>query len=529
MRRNLATGTLMFLLFFLWQVSAGAKEVPEAWHTRDLFFYDEGGLIKRLYPLPKLLIEFDPSMGAAEREEILAELPMVSRSKDPQTVSRVVAEFRQNTAPAEIVQFANRLLQKKGVMVSLVFLVENIEAVVESIEVEPKITISTAALRERIARFGKVDIQRIDLERNVMRVIFNEIKPPLNILKLANLLHNDSWLKIARPRFRFLHDPIVARLSIEPVSGTVGEERKAHLSVRIFDPLIKLDETRLPNFGEGIFMPMIGYDPSRAMRPKEYFFEVLGSRVKEERRDKRSKTVIYTWRFKHHELGENGEWTIHPQTIPYEKDGVPGEVNTNSVTMVVTSLIGSLNINDMPSPASLPYPVRNPKTAIEVPLPSIPSYWYDRWIKNPTLLYTYGYRTAVGFGTFTILLFVFLLYVPLKDRMRAFRRYKEFFAATEGALSVAIEQVSYAKLSDVLSQVLHAAFPEKLPPHPTLEIIEETPEVRSALEPVWDLIQMLFGELEKRHSPKFMASAEDARRLAEAVRQVLYCLKHRIA
>lgn len=524
---------LVLVLTSLFVMPAAAKEVYEAWHARDLFFYDEAGLAKRLLIAPKIAVEFDQSLSLEAQNSLLAKLPMTSQSRDPKNKFLIFAQFPSDTTTEDLLGFVNQLSAKKGVKAAPVFIVDNIEAVIEGFVVEPKITISHQALQERIGRFGEIDFREILPHGAKMAVFINKVKPPLNVLKLVNLVHNDPWVKQAYPRFLFLHDPIIAELYIDPISGTVGELRKAKLVIRMFDPAITLDEARLPNFGEGIFMPLIGDQP-HATQPAEYFFKVLADsenriRHKEERRDDRSRIMIYTWLFKMHDLGnQNGAWTIPEQIISYQKNGAPGEVKSNPVKMIVTPLVGDLKIDDMPPPRILPLPQKKLEIAPEVALPAAPSYWYERWGVNPLTASWYNYRLSAGFGAFALVIFAFLIAPAVRRRAVARRKLERFLIELDIMCKEAVTELSYQKLSLALFRVLSAAFPGKLPPHPTLKLIEDDTEVQRALDPVRESVRALFAGLEERHKPGFAPNLESAQQLADEMRRVIQYLRDRI-
>ena len=109
------------LVFFL-VMPLAAEEVPEVWHTKDLFYYDDQGLVKRLTTVPKIVAEFDHTVQAEERIQILADPSVTSLFNDPKNIARVFAEFSPQTTPEQILGFLNGLPPKEGIQASPLFL-----------------------------------------------------------------------------------------------------------------------------------------------------------------------------------------------------------------------------------------------------------------------------------------------------------------------------------------------------------------------------------------------------------------------
>lgn len=518
---------LVLVCLLLWPVfSAGAEEkYTTKWHTRDLFYYDEKNVVQRLHVAPKIAVRLTVVLSSEERTKFFASFSPVAQSTDPLSSSVFFLEFSKGTSAERIVSMVNEISSSGVAEATPVFLVDNIEALVAGVVVEPKIIISAEAVRERMKKFGQVTVRSIFQEDGNLVVYVDEVKPPLHILMLVNLLHKDAWVKRARPRFRYLHDPIIAELSVSPVSGTVGETRQIILAIRMFDPAIKVDEKDLPKFGEGLFMPLMG-EGARATRPAEYLFKVLGSRVRTESRDGRSLTIFYRWSFKQYALGE---WTISGQPILYKKDGTHGEIRSNPATVIVVSLIGSLVVNDMPDPRALPLPVEKPEAAVEIQFPPTSVYWYERWIKNLALVSRYLWRIAIVFGIIALVT-AFVLLRALVVKMRKARLAIDNFRREVNVLCNEGEvRMSYEKLHDAFSRVLHAAFSKILPPNPTLNQVEVAREARTVLGPVWENVVELFEELNQRHKREFTPNRTVVLRLANYVWVVYLHLEPRIA
>lgn len=501
---------LSFLLFSVNSAMVSAQEIPNVWNSKDLYFYDEQNTAQKLELAPKVKARFLKELSQEEQTQFMAKFSPASQTKDPYDNSLVTIELAPDFNQDRILEAVNEIHKSGLAEAAPVFIVNNLEATIDGVVIEPKTVVTTESLEKRIHRFGEFVVRQSIPEDNERVLLFGSVKPPLNPLILINLIHQDSWVKRAHPRFKYLHDPVVATLVVEPVSGTVSEPRKITLTITVFDSRIKIAEEFIPTFGEGRFAPTVNNK-----QPPAFPFQVVGSRKSHTYSDKRSRSLVYVWEFKNYAIGE---WEVPAQPLAYEKDGQQYKTNTTSASFVVNSQIGSLKISDMPPPRVLPFPSAKPSAeGAESPPP--PVYWFDRWVKNPAGLVFYGHRLTLFFAAASVLLVAAVFWQPLM-RLRTNRvKQRTFKEKIEALCREAKEENSYKKLHDALCAVLSSAFPE-LSSHPTLKEVEEAQGVCSVLvhNDMWDRLTWVFNGLNKRHKEGFVADEKETKSLVSDVR-----------
>lgn len=496
------------------------KEKRLEWHTRDLYYHDANGMMVQMELAPKLSVRFSSEMTKEARTFLLAPFSPISEVEQPGDSSRILVAFHSSVAPADLLQTANKISASGKAEVAPVFFVDNIEAVLEGIVVESKIVTAPSRMRERMRKYGDFISRQILNENGTWVFLVDEVKPPLNLLVLTNLVSKDSWVQRAYPRFKFLHDPILATIAIEPVSGTVAEMRTVTFTIKIFDPSISLATERLPEFGRGLFMPIQGdvSTPQSVRYPPGYLFEQVGDPLRlPVRQEKRSRTYITSWKFRHYALGE---WIITPQAVPYSKKGVDQEIRSSSFTMVVNSQIGNLKITDVPVPRSLIHPSEKLVAIPEVVLPPIPSYWFDAWLSKPELV-------VRGTRILGILLAVLVLAgagFVLADRKSRSKRQmvqrRQAIAQAEESLKEAFRLGSYAKYEDALSTLLVVLFPH-LTSSPTWEEIKDDKLVLDNFGgDNMQFLEEIFTELGRRHMRDFSPMPEEVERLDSSIEAI---------
>lgn len=520
--RRLAQALLLILCCA--SVSALAEESKKEkyleWHTRDLYYYDANGIVVQLELAPKLSIRFTREMAKEDRTAFLAEFSPIAEMELPEDSSRTFLSFHESITPSDLLQTANKISASGKAEANPVFFVENIESVLEGIVVKPKTFLSPARLQERMRKYGDFMSRQTLNENGVWVFLIDEVKPPLNLLLLTNLISNDSWVERAFPRFKFLHNPIVSSIIVEPVSGTVGEVRKVIFTVKVFDPSIVLSTERLPEFGNGLFRPIQGSPSSPGtIRDPGYLFEQMGDPVRYPvKQERRSRTYAAAWKFRHYALGE---WTIPPQPVPYSKNGVDQEIKSSGFTLVVNSQIGSLKITDIPIPRPLIHPVQNPAPAPDLTLPPVPAYWFDAWLPKPELAARYTGFAGKFFGALVLIgIIVFLVREFARDRKKAAYR-RQAVKQVNRLFQEASATSSYAKYEDALSAALVLLFPH-LTSRPAWEEIKDDKRVLGALgSDVAELLEKVFTELGRRHMRGFSPAPEDIAELNKNIRAVL--------
>lgn len=380
---------MMLFLAVLLSVNAVSwgEEARVRWDLKDLYFYDEDGLMRRLELSTKVRVRFLPSHSAEDRTRLFDRVKPLQIKEDPNGIYVFLLEF----APAVSTDLLNEVSNFDFVEVDPVVFMDNIESVAEGIVVTTKTPVSLPALEKRLRALGDFTIRQAQPAAGGWLLTFDSIKPPLHIFLLANLISQDPWVKRAYPYFKYLHDPIVATQEVLPASGTIGEIRELKLTIRVFHPQIKIDESNLPRFGEGDFIPK---SDSRA--PGSFLFRLLGDRKRDEHKSQRSRVLVYSWQFRHFAIGSASGWIVPSQPVPYEKNGERLKTTSTPAVLVVTSLIGDLKIEDMPPPRLLVIDYPKALDASEDKVASPPVYWFDKLPVGAPNLAKYFYAVSLG-------------------------------------------------------------------------------------------------------------------------------------
>lgn len=513
----LAVGLILAFYQGVWAEERGGKFTE--WHLRDLYYYDSEGTMVRLDLAPKFLVRFRNDVTLKERSGFLAKLSPISERKDPLDSSRLLVEFDASRKTEEMLEALNKILRSGLVEEAWpIFWVENMEAIIEEIIVEPKITLTPERLIERMRIYGDFSVRQVVPRNGAWVFMIAEIKPPLNILVLTNLIQKDAWTRRAYPRFKFLQDAITASVSVDPVSGTVGEKRIVTLMIKVFDPEIKLLEDQLPQFYSGLFRPIRGY-VSSPIYPPAYLEELIGGPVKHPVRVQgRSRIYAFSWEYR---IGALGEWTIPPQPISYSKNGITQEITSSEFRLVVNSQIGNLKINDMPVPLPLLHPEKKLAPAPDVALPPVPSYWFDGWMPRPELVARYS--RVVGVFSVTVgiaILYVMVLFWGARGKRKVVAR-EDKIRKVRMLLEEARAARSYEKYGEALSAALAILFP-RLSLHPTWDEVKENAFIREKLgDDLMKALEASFYELGRRYSRGFRPTRESLDELEGNIRKIL--------
>ena len=497
---------------------------PE-WHLRDLYYHDAQGVLVQLELAPELLVEFVPSLKKEERATLVAELSPTAEREQPGDASRILLSFRGTTEPANLLGAANKIASSGKGEAWPVFFVENIEAVLAGIVIEPKTVLTSNRLLDRIRKYGNFTLRQAISEGNTWVFLLDEIKPPLNLLVLTNLIANDPWIKSAYPRFKFLHDPIVASVYVEPVSGTIGETRTATLKIKIFDPAITIAQNSQPEFGQGLFKPFQGSSssPSTMREIPGYLFERVGSPAREPARmRKRSRIYTTSWQFKSYAIGE---WTINPLTVSYVKKGVGvGEIKSSEFTFVVNSQIGNLKITDMPSPRPLIFATEKGAISVEVILPPVPTYWFDNLFSRADIVARYAKVAGMLMFLVSSVGLVIVAMCLFRERRGKMRIYSKKFERIAELLQEARRDSSYSKYQDVLSLMLVTLFPN-LPSSSSWEDININDVCGVFGAENMARLEKAFGTLGKRFPRDFVPDSEETAKLHADLESILAFVK----
>lgn len=521
----------MFLLIFLLVFTSfpalaeesGNKKFLE-WHLRDLYYYDNKDTIVQLELIPKLFVRFTKELTAEERISFFSEFSPIAQKLEPGDPLSFILDFQNSAKPSSILNMANKMNSSGLAVASPVFLIENIEAIIEGIKVEPKIVLTADRLYERMKKYGDFLSRKTEYENGAWVFLIDEVKPPLNLLVFTNLIKNDSWVRRAYPRFKFLHDSITASITVGPVSGTVSETRIVTLTIKIFDPEIVLLENDLPEFGSGLFMPIQGdlSIPSTIKYPPSYLFGLVGEPTKSLVKNKNRSQVYEVYqKFNFYALGE---WTIHHQPVSYTKNGITKEIMSSGFTLIVNSQIGNLKITDMPFPRPLIHISKPSKINTELIPLDIPSYWFDAWMpKNAYMVIQYARIISL----LLIMLFVVMLAVLIMSKIRETNRKtvlrRSIINEIREILDRAKTHKSYTDYNEALSRILKGMAPS-LPLHPTWKDIEENDDILKVLNPEWrELVRQTLVELDRRHMRNFEPLSGELIRIDEDIREI-FCM-----
>lgn len=498
---------LMCVFGFAYGDNEAIREVTK-FDIRDFYIYDEANLIQRLILAPKIVVNFLKQLPDENQIAFLNKFSLARRQKDTTQSHRYILEFASQVSEQTLVETLtdiNNSLIAEGIPVVLI---DNVEAIAEGFIVETYTPLVSEMIGKRLKRFGEFSIRQTAPEGRGWLFIIDEVKSPLHLYPLINLIKSDAWVKSVRPKFRYLHQAIVSTLEIVPISGTVDETRTVRLFIRVFDPEIKIRIDLLPNFGEGKFIP-------NPVPPPLFFFPSVGARESsQEFADARGKVLSFQWRFR---LFAPGEWTILPQTIAYERQGEQFTVSFPQVPFVVTSLIGNLAINDMPSPKLLPLPDNISNAPAQETAPVFPSRWFDTFItqvlpiaKASHLLAIIAVVMGIGFPVFWG---VNWLGKKMKRELEIETLIRTWRDVCYRACQDASRE-SYQKLETTLMRVLYLAFSDKLPHHPILKDVEE--QTRDAFDDnQWKALCMLYEELGNVHARNFIPDKDILKGAAE--------------
>ncbi|MDO8561031.1 MAG: hypothetical protein Q7R91_02350 [bacterium] len=519
---------LLLLAFFSVHLPVfAADDKPKnniSWRLRDLYYHDANGTIVQLELARKLLVRFTREISNEEKTALLAEFSPIAQKEQPGNPSRIVFSFNESTSLSDILDAANKITASGNAEASLVFFVDNIEAVLEGVVIEPKIVLTPDRLKARMQKYGGFTLRQAVSENGSWIFLIDEVKPPLNLLVLTNLISNDIWVRRAYPRFKFLHDPIVASINVEPVSGTIGETRTIIFTVKIFDSAITLS-TEYPEFGAGLFRPIQG-SPSSPLSIRHvpgHLFELVGDPVRHPvKQEKRSRVYTTSWKFKHYAVGE---WVIHPLTVPYTKNGVAQEIKSSGFTLVVNSQIGNLNITDMPNPRSLIYFSEKSEAPPIAALPPVPSYWFDAWTSHADIIARYAGFAGMLLGTLPVAGAAVLVVCVVKRNRKKARERRYRVKHIEELLQEAYANHSYAKYDEALSFMFAALFPD-LPLHPAWEDVKNNDGACEVFGgETMAHLEMVFGKLSRRYASNFTPSTEDIMKLHESMCSIFDTVK----
>ena len=363
--------------------------------TEDLFYFKDDTKVPA--PLaPKVLIRSTKEgLTELERASLMKELSAsfsaigVTEEKNSPLGEVSFLTFFPDISQDRILEIVREISSMEHMQAAPVFIVENREAVVSGIVIEPKLYVQPAFIESELNRMFGAQVRQISRKESASVVLFKELfffsktKMPLNVLGLANIAHvnNDGpWIKRVEPNFWFLSESISVSMWVYPLTGTISQERTLSLAVTFYDPATKFDEQLVPLFGKGSFAPQ-----SENKFPPDTFFKILENQERQEYVNSRGKTILFRWRFKL--FVPKKEWTISAQKIFYEGKN-SGEVVSNVTTFVTLAHTGmGIAIADIP--ATRPIVAPQPKILVSPPV-VVPTFWFDEMFASPHVVAKVG-------------------------------------------------------------------------------------------------------------------------------------------
>lgn len=493
--------------------------------VEDLYFYDETDKVRQLGPTNKVLVVFISPAAIVKRRAVspaTTEKMIAFLAEYPATYGGLIMHGGNHAAileftrasESETLSFIDDISRTGEAKAYPIVLLENREAIADGVVVETKIPLTGQQLEGFLTQrgYGEFSIRQIVQAGRAWHIYFSEIKSPLNIYVLANLLHKDEiWIEKAYPHFSFLEDPLVATISVSPLTGTLGELRHLTLALRLFSPEIIIDETILPMFGEGDFIPKY----RTTVPPRNVLFDIAEGPIRTEGLDARGRTITYEWDFY---LYSVHDWEIGSQIILYERDGVPYESKTVPYFFSVNTLIGPM-VLPIPHPRTLLLPPQEQMVPPEIVLPV---YWFDRYVQSPKQVSVYG--IALGSGVFLVVLLLAGILVYSKHRQARRQSLEEgrwqkdvssLFRNMEESDDVA---ESYNMARQALVLMLTSAFPHTLSSYPTASEVKEALGEGHFGQDMWSRLLSIFKELDKCQARKPAISPESAESLASDVK-----------
>lgn len=430
--------------------------------------------------------------------------------------------YMPTTTVVEMVATIKRATNDANLDVAPVFIVDGMEAVVDGIYIE----IATPVSREFIlksleARFGRdALIHELTPEGTLWHVSFSKLfflggeKHPLNMLVVANILSNSDafvWIKRAFPKFHFLRNPVLASLTVTPVSGTVGEKRMATLAIQIFGKPneVVIADTDIPEFFQGKFTPLYGGKP-----PEEPFRQLMGAFEKRPKRQvgPNEWLIEHAYGFGLH--APEKEWTFSGMEIPYTYKGKPLKAEVTQVTFLVRPhLDEKFSLDDAPEAPFLSMAVF---PGFSGKKPEAAQRWFDvpaRFVGARGVLSNISIG-AVMLGSFAFLALVGSAIAPSIGAAIQRRRGAgsvlddELATLFDKAGAASNSKIAFQHFHDALSLVLHVGFPGMLRKNATYQNVKAIREngPRQDLMVRLDALvnfEELFDEIESRQDPHF--------------------------
>lgn len=357
---------------------------PRIVSREELYYFSADGLRTPLRLAPSVIVRFRGPRGVNSAKHMERYAPRLTRDLvGVYTKADFALEFIPNQDTSELTRTLQRMSIDPILDGAPVFVVDGMEAVVDGIYITTTTPLSLNTVRSALKEhFGEdMELHEITPENGTWHVSFKNLfflgdkKVPLHVLSLTNLIHTSKdlvWVKRAYPKFAFLHAPVIATVSVTPVSGTVGEKRTVVLGLRIFgnEGDVVIGETDIPEFMlQGAFVPKSNGQP-----PQVSFIEISNPQKTE-----RERVGPNEWYMEHrYKVGlyaPETEWKIEGFQIPYQYRGISRVTNTGTTTFFTRPhLDGKYKLSDMPE--AMRFPKSKPPALSPAP-PTPEKAWFD--------------------------------------------------------------------------------------------------------------------------------------------------------
>lgn len=351
-----------------------SQEMSQAGYSvspQEFYYFDTSGLRVPLKLSRVITVRFrNPTKNPDDKQTLLKQYAPLTIQDISSIYSgaEFALEYPVSTSQANFIKTIERMSADPEIEIAPAFMVDGIPALVAGLYVETAAPISAQTIQSALEKkFGNNLLNSIIPAGSAWHLSLKQFfflendAMQLHALSFANLLSKSEtfwWVKRVYPRFVFLHEPVIAKVSVSPVSGTVGEERTVTLVLRIFAEKasdVEIADMDIPEFYQGNFIPM-----SQGKPPQASFIDPARGVEKKPR----VQIGPNEWRIEHqYRFGmyaPEGEWLITGVVIPYMYKGEQRQLKVEPVTFLVRPhLDRKYRLTDIPaafpiSPPALP-------------------------------------------------------------------------------------------------------------------------------------------------------------------------------
>ncbi len=519
--------------------AAYAEDEPMV-SLEDFYFFNKDGKKTPLALAMKVILRFTTPQTDEELAVFWSNLGSIEQQRLSSSDIFEVS-FLPTEDPDTLLWKMKEVFRSGKADIAPVFIVFGREAIIDGVVITPSTVVSVPFMEKSLKRiFGNISFHQFTARGKGWHVAFSDLfflknaKDPLHALSFGNILRTSReapWVKAVSPSFRFLGDAFTAKIAVSPLTGTIGEERTVSLTLTLLNSAdsekIRVEESLLPDFGEGDFVPKFGTTP-----PPSSFFKVTGGNARREEKEAFGKTITYSWRFVLY--APESEWAIPGQKITYLLGEEPREAESVRATFFTLSHVKAA-LQDMPLARSFPRNVaRTALSSQERPLSLPPSHFLDSLVRVSG-----GEAQAKIFGAImfaAVLLSLGIFFVREMARADVSATPSEtlwddarILAACRNAGSFE-GSAAYGAFARIVAGLLHSVVPELPKEEFSLEQVkrcmEEHARVRALFsgEP-FSLMQELAGILNSQYALDASLSADEK----EKIEGIIMRLKETLA